>query len=286
MIHAADRPARSGGGLFLDALADPQRQAIDARHVLAVFAHPDDETISIGGQLSRLDGIRLICITDGAPDDMRDAHRNGFSRREDYAAARHEELVACLAVAGIPEQALQQWNIRDQRAAFHMASLATKLRDRLHVEEIGIVITHGYEGGHPDHDAAAFVVHAACRMLEREGAAVPAIIECPLYRVGDRGRVFQQFVPPTPAGDREVWVELDQAAAATKQRMLDAHVTQQYLIGSFRIVGEKYRPAPRHDFSRLPNEGRLLYANFGWEMNGSEWLRLTAAASAELELPP
>ena len=46
----------------------------------------------IGGQLPRLEGVTLLHVTDGAPEDMEDAHRLGFQAREDYATAREGEI--------------------------------------------------------------------------------------------------------------------------------------------------------------------------------------------------
>jgi len=40
------------------------------------------------------------------------------------------------------------------------------IRELLLQEKPGAVIAHAYEGGHPDHDAAAIAVHYACRLIE------------------------------------------------------------------------------------------------------------------------
>src|SRR5690242_9330196 len=60
--------------------------------VAVVVAHPDDETLGLGARLARLRDFKLIHLTDGAPRDMRDARREGFSDRDEYAAARAREL--------------------------------------------------------------------------------------------------------------------------------------------------------------------------------------------------
>ena len=36
------------------------------------------------------------------------------------------------------------------------------------------------------------------------------------------------------------------------------------------------------DFTKLPNDGRLLYETMPWGMTGERWLELTAAALREL----
>ena len=60
-----------------------------------------------------------------------------------------------------------------------------------------VVLTHAYEGGHPDHDAVAFAVHRAAR---RTSAAV---VEMPFYHAGPDGVARQVFAMPTlPRIDR------------------------------------------------------------------------------------
>jgi len=76
------------GESLLEIICSPEGTAFDCRDVAVVVAHPDDETIAIGGQLARMTGVRIVHVTDGAPEDMKDAEANSFARREDYAATR------------------------------------------------------------------------------------------------------------------------------------------------------------------------------------------------------
>jgi len=79
--------------------ADPDRPAGD--DLMIVVAHPDDETIGLGGHLSGLSKTTVIHVTDGAPRDLRDAKAAGFVRSEDYAEARRGELAAAMSEAGV-----------------------------------------------------------------------------------------------------------------------------------------------------------------------------------------
>jgi LmbE family N-acetylglucosaminyl deacetylase len=50
--------------------------------------------------------------------------------------------------------------IPDQAASLGLAGLARRLAVQLAASGAEVVVTHAYEGGHPDHDATAFAVHA------------------------------------------------------------------------------------------------------------------------------
>lgn len=146
-------PSSEGRALarLLAGLAGTDR--IDASRVAIVVAHPDDETIGVGGQLARLDGITIVHVTDGAPRDLGDARARGFASAEAYAAARRRELEAAMALAGVPATALLTLDVPDQGAAFVMPGIAARLATLFAEREIELVLTHAYEGGHPDHDA-------------------------------------------------------------------------------------------------------------------------------------
>ena len=267
---------RSRGGSFLAALSGSG--PIPPETVAIIVAHPDDETIGIGGQLSRLGGVTILHVTDGAPRTMTDAAAHGLASAEAYAAARRQELEAAVALAGIGPEALLSLGVADQDASNRLVEITGRIAEFLQSRGIEIVVTHAFEGGHPDHDATAFAVHAAARKLERRGQA-PAIIEVPLYHLGLSGWTVQRFV--TEAGP-ETLVTLSEEQRRLKQAMLDAHVTQRQVLSRLATDVERFRLAPAYDFGVLPNEGRLLYDLYGWGITGARWHALARAALGEL----
>lgn len=238
--------------------------------VAVVVAHPDDETLWAGALLGRLGDGLLIHLTDGAPEDMADARRLGFATREEYAATRAAELDRALQALGYAGERLG-YGVRDQEAVFHLDAVA----DRLTADLAGaaVVATHPYEGGHPDHDAAAWAVRRAADRL-----GVP-VVEFACYQEQDGERRFGRFWPDN--GAPEQVRALLPADAARIDAALRAHASQAAVFGDWRPAAERWRPAPRYDFAAPPPSGNALYDRFDWRMTSGRWRAL-----AERELAP
>ncbi len=254
---------------------------LDATGLMLVFAHPDDETIACGGQLFRLVGAELAIVTDGAPINLADARRLGFSDAEAYAGTRSQELLRAAGIAGIGPDCVHRLAVPDQQAAFSLYDIAASLAKLFNTRATRLVITHAYEGGHPDHDAVAFAVHAAVEMRRRAGRGL-CIVEAPLYRLGDNGILRGSFV--AVENDREFVARLTEGQVRVKEKMLAAYETQTAVLAEFATECERFRIAPDYDFTVLPNRGRLLYERFPWGLGGSDWLEHTRAALAELSV--
>jgi len=247
------------------------------RRWLVVVAHPDDEALGCGVLLSRLPGAIVVHVTDGAPRDGGDALRHGFPDPGTYAAARWAEARAALDLAGVAAARHHGFGIADQGAAYRLAEITRRLLPYL--AEADAVLTHAYEGGHPDHDAVCFAVHAAAE-LARTGAA---IVEMPLYHAGPVGWIRQRFLPHPCTGP-----ELSSAPSLEeldlKRRMAACHATQAATLADFTLDRELFRAAPSYDFGVLPNGGGLLYERHGWNLDGPRWLALVRAAENALGL--
>ena len=226
-----------------------------AERVAIVVAHPDDETLFCGSLLARLDDAALIHVTDGAPDDMGDAHRLGFATREAYAGARAAELDVALRSLGYTGER-RGYGIRDKDAVHHLDTIVARLRDDL--AGAAVVITHPYEGGHPDHDACALAVASA--------ASCP-IVEFACYCEHDGERQFGRFWPGSPEHARAI----APVEAARIEAALRAHATQAAVFGDWRPTHERWRAAPGYDFAAPPPPDRALYDGFGWSLTSDGW---------------
>ena len=272
-------------GNLLDRISAPSTSELRLPRALLVFAHPDDEVIAVGGRLERFRESRLVCVTDGAPRDGRDAREKGFSSLQDYASVRWAELNAAVRHAGLlPERFLAQpdfgaaaTSLSDQEAAWRLVELTRAVATELHHFRPEAVLTHPYEGGHPDHDACAFAVRSAVRL---HGVRC-VIVEAPFYHAAESGMKTGQFLPN---GCKEAVRRLSVEEQRNKKERLACFVSQAETLRPFEIEEERYRFAPRYDFRQPPHAGKLFYENFPWGVTGAQFCGLVATALAELDL--
>lgn len=235
-----------------------------------VAAHPDDECIGLGGLLPRLHGVAIVHVTDGAPRQRTWWGAPELSTRTAYARARRAELLRALALAGVDEACVRSLDLPDQEASLDLAGVAARMADVLGELRPEVVLTHPCEGGHPDHDAAAFAVHAARRILRRRGQPAPRVLEFTSYHAHpDGGLEVGAFLPA--ANVRAVEIVLTEAERDRKRCMLAAFATQRETLARFPVAVERYRAAPAYDFTAPPHAGALHYERHDWGCTGAEW---------------
>jgi LmbE family N-acetylglucosaminyl deacetylase len=254
----------------------------DAPRTLIAFAHPDDETIGASAVLARLPRVRLLCATDGAPLDRRWWGDPSCASRADYASLRRRELEAALAVPNVPPSDMVQLPHGDQQLSLRLAELSHEVRAALEAGGAEVVLTHPYEGGHPDHDSVAFAVHAAVALLRRAGTRAPEIAEFASYHADGDGLATGSFLPRS---EFTAWtVELSPGEREMKRRMLGAYASQRETLSQFGVETERFRPAPRYDFTAPPHPGPPWYERFDWGCTGAEWRQRAAEAMRALGL--
>lgn len=142
--------------------------------VLAVFAHPDDETYLSGGLMAGAvrAGSRVACVTatrgeQGSPDEQR------WPSGAPLAAVRTRELEAALGVLGVTEHHWLDYpdggcaDVDEAEAVRRVAEIMSEARP-------DTVLTFGPDGqtGHPDHVSASRWTTAAFAHAAPAGAVL------------------------------------------------------------------------------------------------------------------
>lgn len=241
-----------------------------------ISAHPDDEVIGASSRLPLLKNVYIIHTTDGAPRNMLDARAAGFDNNSSYAQARRQELYRALEIAGITPNKCLELGFKDQETSFNLIPLSERLEELLRELRPDIILTHAYEGGHPDHDSTAFAVHLAASSIYGKGYAPPVLIEFTSYHDSHGQIRTSEFL--SGMEERTCTIVLSEEERITKKRMLDSFLTQKNVLSVFNIEKEAFRFSPFYDFLRAPHEGTLYYEHFDWGIKGESWRRLAAEA--------
>lgn len=244
------------------------------RHVLLIVAHQDDEVLGAGAQFQSFGQLSVLHVTDGA-GFMPEARAKGFPTLQAYAATRTREMRSAVATAGV-EGTFHSLGIRCLEASFHLRALVSHLVRAINGIGPDIILTHAYEGGHPDHDAVAFGVQHAVRQVTWS----PPVWEFTGYHREGAATVRGAFLPN---GATPLRLALTETQCDLKRRMLDRFVSQQDVVAQFPLEAETFRPAPDYDFSHPPHIRPLGYELEGWGMPASLWL--TAAREAMKDQP-
>jgi LmbE family N-acetylglucosaminyl deacetylase len=242
---------------------------------MIVAAHPDDETLGAGGHFHEWSPILIVHVTSGAPASRTD--------REAYRDVRRRELYCALNVAGVPPSNRFQLGGEDQGTSFYLAQFARELSAVIGQTKPSLILTHPYEGGHPDHDSTAWITQAALRLsgVDSQLAEFASYHNNPPYQ-----EALMTVGTFLPGGPPEVVVSLTDLQIALKQRMLNCFESQREMVIRFPGDQERFRLAPAYDFGQPPHPGLPFYDSQDWGIRSEEWRRLAMQATAELEQDP
>jgi N-acetyl-1-D-myo-inositol-2-amino-2-deoxy-alpha-D-glucopyranoside deacetylase len=152
--------------------------------LLVVHAHPDDETITMGGTLARYhaEGVRTVVVT-CTLGDLGEVRDPGLPLDAGVAALRERELGAAIRVLGVSrlvtlgyaDSGMAGWASNHLPGAFFGAPLdeaAQRLAAVIRQERPQVVVGYDATGGygHPDHVKAHDVTVAAVA-----AAAIPGV---------------------------------------------------------------------------------------------------------------
>ncbi len=251
---------------------------------LLFFAHPDDETIALGGRLGRFGSAHLVHVTDGVPHNEAVAHAHGLNSLAEYRQARWQELDTVLNLAGIPAISRECLEVPDQETSYQLTWLTRRLLLLLRIHQPQAIFTHPFEGGHPDHDACAFAAHHAVALLRFRHEQAPLIIEAPFYHARRLGQGMEtgSFLS-TDSPTRQIIRQLSPREQRSKRALLDCFGTKRDVLRCFSVAEERFRLAPAYEFRLRPNSGAVLYDSFAWGVKSSAFCELAWEAEDALE---
>ncbi|MBY0504560.1 MAG: PIG-L family deacetylase [Bryobacteraceae bacterium] len=225
--------------------------------LLIVVAHYDDEVIAASHRLGA--DCRILHVTDSGPRNPKYFTRAGFDTREAYAAHRRQEMLRAVALAGVTEAQCEVLPVADQEAVRELPLLVAEIRRRL--PGVDTVLTHAYEGGHPDHDACALACQVAVSQARRE--------ESPFYHAAHGPLVAGEFIQPP-----QTCVSLTPAQQARRAAMFAEFPSQGHVFSRFPLDRACARPAPVYDFLSPPHAGTLYYETRDLGFTWLEWRAL------------
>ncbi|OJH37432.1 PIG-L deacetylase family protein [Cystobacter ferrugineus] len=238
--------------------------------VLFVTAHPDDAVCGASWLLRRSPHAHVVHVTEG-------------TRWNDTPPAPEQASFEALSLAGLGPDRLLSLGTMEHMPSEELVTLTECLVALLKALRPTLLVVHPYEGRHPDHDAAAFISHAAVALLVRGGRTPPSLLEMAVPTCGHlepRPIGFQSAPDDGPVAT----VALSAEDRALKQRMLACHASPGWDSRSVSSAPERYRLAPRYDFTRPPRAGMLLYDAPTPGMTAVRWRRLARRALEQLKL--
>jgi LmbE family N-acetylglucosaminyl deacetylase len=235
-----------------------------------VVAHPNDEIVGAGCLISKISPISVLHVSDGVSQMFENAYL-----RAHCAETRRRECIRALNLANVPADNVVEWQLQPFMAPYQLEGLSEKLLKFFRKISPEVVLTHAYEGGHPDHDATAFAVHAAVRRLLTR-LKPPAIYEMAIYPGNNGLSKVPEFL--FDASRESTTLVLDATAVKLKRQMFECFTTQREVMANTPLGPEKFREAPIYDFRLPPHFGKLHYEKLEFGITGKEWRSLARQA--------
>ena len=210
---------------------------------IVIVAHPDDEILGCATLIRRSVLARkrviIIIVTSGA-----NVGENNI------AQIRRQESENALKSIGICESQIVWLNYPDQNTYKHFDEIYLQLQDKIKQNgmEQCILITHAFEGGHPDHDILAVI---SFRMLQK--GLIPEVYCFPLYSKINGVRRYQYCDL-----DKPIILYHTSLESELKQKAISFYCSQREITKHFQVNSEKYFLMPR-DMIFTYNNREIFY---------------------------
>lgn len=231
---------------------------------LVLVAHPDDESGGCAALLQRMRDPIVVFATDGAPAD--EFFWRPFGSRQAYSRLRRQEALRGLAAIGVRSvHFLDEYNGReflDQQLHRNLSAAVAAVDALVRQYLPDAILVPAYEGGHPDHDACSFV-----GSVVGELHSIP-VWEMPLYHRSRNGRIIcQRFCQ---LDGTEVRIRYTSTELLNRNALITNYASQMDLGEFVKSRIEYFRPQPKYDYTKAPNDGVVNYEAWGWPVSSAE----------------
>lgn len=226
----------------------------DARRILILAPHPDDETVACGiaARRARIEGARIavLYLTTGVPlpEILWSWQRPRYTK---LVARRRAEALAAAALLDI--EPVGFLDIASRRLSVQLDDALAAVERAAVQSAAGQLWVPAFEGAHQDHDAAnALAARFRGRLAVWEFAAY--------NKAGGRAR-SNRFAD---ARGGVIELRLSREEVALKRRVLRLYASERINLAHIGLAEEAYRPLPRHDYAQPPHSGPLFRERFQW----------------------
>jgi LmbE family N-acetylglucosaminyl deacetylase len=189
------------------------------KSILVVGAHPDDETVFVGGTTALLTGqgvqVHLLCATRGEGGELGEPP---VCERAELGAVREGELFCAARQLGMTSVTLLEYvdplvGPDEELYPFEadVDQLAYQIRSVIRQTGADLVITHGSDGeyGHPAHQ----LLHQATRLAIRQSSQSPLFYTFAAKVPGIEDHIWNDSEPAHLVLDVRPWLDTKEAAA-------------------------------------------------------------------------
>jgi LmbE family N-acetylglucosaminyl deacetylase len=187
--------------------------------ILVVGAHPDDETMLVGGTIALLTSqgiqVHLLCATRGEGGELGDppvcerAELGAVRERELRCAAQQLGLAGVTLLGYVDPLVGSDEELYPFKADFDQ--LAHEIRSAIRQVGADLVITHGSDGeyGHPAHQ----LLHQATRLAVKHSSQMPLFYTFAAKVPSIEDHIWNDSEPAHLALDVRPWLDTKEAAA-------------------------------------------------------------------------
>lgn len=233
-------------------------------HLLALYAHPDDESFGAAGTIATVTDrggrVTLVCATRGEAGEISDT---SLATMETLADAREQELRTAMAMLNVTDVRLLEYRdsgmIRtannDHPRSFLRANAAAVTKQFLAVMtdvRPDVVLTFGPEGvyGHPDHIKAHQTATAAFEQYVNGGQFNPGLY----YNALPKSRILEMVKRPSGPFRTMSPEELDRCGTPDELITTIIDVSHQFDRKLATIRAHRTQVAPNGPWGDLPRD--------------------------------